>query len=148
MKWRPDLRRASLVAMLLGASACATHPSPGPGWAVGSRWRFTITGPEGHAPQVVTFVVTAEKANACMGGDWRRLRRLSGSYERLSEPAYSLEGDHLDVLLASDICDAYRQLDGHVEGGRFSGRHASLGLGGTTDLGTATAVRLDQGPSR
>ena len=133
--------RTVLLIALITSSYVAAKPSEAPSeWPVGSIWRITIS--DGAKIQVVTVRVDAKEASSCMSGDWRRLKRIAGSYKGVSEPAYMLSKGHLRILLASDICDAYDQLDGVVKNGHFSGRHSSFGFGGGKDLGRAIAVRV------
>jgi hypothetical protein len=110
--------------------------------AKGTTWRITINDGPTHPQQTVTVRVQDDKARSCMSGDWKRLERVSGSYDGLSEPAYTLSGNHLTILLASDICDGYDQLDGKLEHGRFSARHSVFGIQGGDDLGQAVAVQV------
>jgi hypothetical protein len=77
-----------------------------------------------------------------MAGDWKRLKRISGDYDRLSEPAYLLSDNQLTILLSSDVCDAYDQLDGTVANGTYTANHSAYGLGSAADLGTARGVRV------
>jgi hypothetical protein len=134
--------RGVLLALFLAAPALAAAPPAAPSpWTVGSKWRFTII--DGKRTRQVTFVVETGKAASCLGGDWQKLRMVGGSYPGVSEPAWRLEGGtHLVVLLASDICDRYDQVEGQLSSARFHGRHSMFGIEGSDDLGVASAVRL------
>jgi len=138
------IARFSRIALLAGFLATGiAAASPASGWAVGSKWKFTIVDTAADAPRYVTFTVLDSKAKSCMGGDWRQLQRVDGEYDGLSEPAWRLEGDHLVVLLASDVCDRYDQLDGEIEDSTYMAEHALVGLGGSDALGQATATPVD-----
>jgi len=129
-----------LAANSVHAAAPPSTPAPSGTWAPGTRWRVTITDGPRRPVQFVTFRVDSDAAHSCMGGDWKRLRRVDGYYDNLSEPAWRIEGNHLIILLASDICDNYDQLDGSIAQGRFSARHSAFGIEGGEELGTAVAV--------
>ena len=112
-------------------------------WSDGSVWRFTIDDGEDRPVQVVSLRVATDEANSCLGGDWKRLEVVDGAYDGLSEPAYEIEGTRLTVLLSSNICDNYDQLQGTVEGGLYRARHSAFGLGSGRTLGTGVAVRVE-----
>jgi len=114
--------------------------TPADSFAPGETWGFVITD-TGRASKTATFVVETSQARSCLGGDWRRLRQLGGDYEGVSEPAWRVEGKHVWVLLASDVCDRYDQLEGVLAKGKFSGRHSLFGIEGSDDLGTFSATR-------
>jgi hypothetical protein len=139
-------RLGSAIAVLLCASAAVAGAAPAapppPAWTVGSQWRFTITDLARKAPQVVTLLVTKEKAHSCLGGEWLRLQRVGGAFDNLSEPAWMLRGNELTVLLASDVCDRYDRIEGKPVASGFSGPHTLYGIDGSDDLGTARAVRV------
>jgi hypothetical protein len=132
-----SLPRLALLAAFLSAGVAGASPaSP---WTVGSSWKFTLVDTAADAPVYVTFTVLDSKAKSCMGGDWRQLKRIDGDYKGLSEPAWRIEGDHLVVLLASDVCDRYDQLDGEISEDGYMAEHSLVGLGGSDPLGQATA---------
>jgi hypothetical protein len=116
---------------------------PGSGiWEVGSVWHLTIVDVAEKAPREITFEVESETARSCLAGDWKKLKILKSNYKGVSEPAWSLEGNSVSVLIASDICDGYDQVTGVVSKGRFSGRHSQFGISGSTTIGVASAVRI------
>jgi hypothetical protein len=111
-------------------------------WEVGSVWRLTIVDVAEKAPREITFEVESKTAHSCLAGDWKKLKILKSNYKGVSEPAWSLEGNSVSVLIASDICDGYDQVTGTISKGRFSGRHSQFGISGSTTIGTASAVRI------
>lgn len=129
-----------IAAALLSGSASAHAPALSGSWTPGTRWQVTIHDAPEHPVQIVTLRVESFAAHSCLGGEWKRLTRVQGYYDGLSEPAYMISGNHLTILLASDICDAYDQLEGTLESGRFSGRHSFFGIEGSQDVGSAVAV--------
>jgi len=132
------------VTVTAGAQAPErTNSIPGSGdWEVGSVWRLTIVDAAERAPREITFEVQSMAAHSCLGGDWKKLKVLKSNYKGVSEPAWSLEGNSVRVLIASDICDAYDNVSGILSKGSFSGSHSVFGIGGSTTLGTASAVRI------
>jgi hypothetical protein len=150
-----------LAALCLIATGCASHPAqqmrqakeeaatwqqlsaePTPtSWAPGSRWRFTVAD-IGKPSRDVTFVVTDEPAETCISGTWKRLNISGDSALRLDQPAYSVSGRNLQILLSTDLCDAYNMLVGALQDGSFSGAHRFTGLGGSHDFGTVTGTAL------
>jgi hypothetical protein len=139
-------RGAGLGAVLIGVLSCSSLVVASAAldghWLPGTRWELSIDDGPAKPRQVVTLKVTTEKANSCLGGDWQRLQRVQGYYDNLSEPAYRIEGEHLTILLASDVCDRYDRLEGTLRDGRFSARHSLFGIGGSDDLGTAEGVQV------
>ena len=137
-----QILRAICISAILASVPTSADSAPSPGeWVVGSKWRITISD-DGKPEQTVTVRVEADRAKSCLGGDWKLLKRVSGNYSGLSEPAYMLSDDRVQILLASDICDRYDHLDGSVKDGRFSGSHSLFGIEGGIPLGKATAVRV------
>lgn len=126
------IRALALSAILLGSTQAT------PDWTVGSKWRITVQDDAQKAPQVLTVRVLADRANSCLGGDWKRLELVSGSYKGLSEPAYTIDGDHLVILLRSNVCDSYDQLDGTLKNGKYTARHSQFGWT-SRDIGVASA---------
>ena len=139
---RSRIRQIALTAALLAGSASAHAPALSGSWSPGTRWQVTIQDAPDRPVQTVTLRVDSDGANSCLGGNWKRLTRVHGYYDGLSEPAYMISGNHLTILLASDICDAYDRLEGTLESGRFSGRHSFFGIHGSQYVGTAVAIQV------
>lgn len=133
----------SLILSLVAASTPAPARNPDSGnWEVGSVWRLTLTENAQKRSREITFEVESIPANSCLGGDWKKLKILTSNYAGVSEPAWSLRGNSVRVLIASDICDAYDQVQGSISNGRFGGPHTEFGIGGSIIIGTASAVRI------
>jgi hypothetical protein len=143
MKLRALRHQLPLAALLSAGLVAAASPTLSGEWRPGTRWQLRIDDGHSKPRQVVTLKVTTEKANSCLGGDWKRLQRVQGYYDNLSEPAYRIEGEHLTILLASDVCDRYDRLEGELKHGRFSARHSLFGIEGSDDLGSAEGVQVD-----
>jgi len=134
------LSRVLIAIALLSGCASVKSPTPSGSWLPGTRWNIRIDDRPNGALQDLTLQVTSDKADSCLGGDWRRLKRVAGSYKGLSEPAYSVEGDRVTILLVSDVCDGYDQLDGELKDGRYSARHSLFGWG-SKDIGVADGTQ-------
>lgn len=131
------------ISLFCAAGIAGTASAHAPvSWEVGSVWRMTIKDTAEKSPREITFEVESSPAKSCLSGDWKKLKVLTSSYRGVSEPAWSLKGRSVSVLITSDICDAYDEVSGKVSNGRFSGPHSQFGLGGSTAIGTVHAVRI------
>lgn len=134
--------RVVLVLALAVATSSAQANRADSSWVVGSKWQFTIVDRPSNKPTRATFIVESDDADSCLAGEWKKLRMVGGSYKGVSEPAYVLEGNHLTVLLTSDICDSYDKVEGEIKSGQFLGRHSWFGIAGGKDVGNVTAIRV------
>ena len=138
----------ALAVLFLSVTACSVAPvardaptrasEPAPTEVVG-QWNFQVTGKDGVREPVV--MLTAEPAETCLSGQWFTAVAVSPSGLAFSKPAYSYSNGRLELLLSSELCDAYTSLIGTVAGRGFSGAHVSYGLFGSTEHGKVTGAR-------
>ncbi|WP_312345696.1 hypothetical protein [Stenotrophomonas acidaminiphila] len=138
----------ALAALLWSTTACSAMPAagakkaavsePAPAQVTG-QWQFRVAGKDGVREPVVTL--TKEPAKTCQSGDWLKAVVVSPGSLAFSQPAYTYSNGRLELLLSSELCDAYTSLVGNVSGGRFSGTHVSDGLFGSIEHGKVTGVR-------
>ena len=121
-----------LVFLTAGCSSTPVHQASPPSTVVGT-WQFSITGDEGSYSS--TFMLTDVPAETCISGNWYRAQPVSPVRPQVSRPAYSYEAGRLELLLSSELCDAYSSFIGKVAGSHFTGSHVSYGLFGSTEHG-------------
>ena len=113
---------------ILAAATCSILLTTG---CVASSGRVSALKPP--APDVATgtwdFVVT------CISGTWYQARLLSAPQGQVSRPAYQYQAGKLEILLSTELCDAYTSFIGNVSGSVFEGSHVSYGLFGSTEHG-------------
>jgi hypothetical protein len=103
-------------------------------------WTLRIENLSHNVITTMTIRFAAEEANSCMAGNWKRVVVASqissnGQFFPVAEPlSYELTGDHI-VIGRNEICDAYLQLDGKVNGVEASGDYVGVGLGGSKRRG-------------
>ena len=117
-------------------NAAVSEPVPA---QVTGRWQFRVAGKDVAREPIVAL--TNEPAKTCLSGEWFKVVVLSPGGLAFSQPAYTYSNGRLELLLSSELCDAYTSLVGSVSGGRFSGTHVSYGLFGSTEHGKVTGVR-------
>ena len=105
---------------------------PAPDVATGT-WDFVVTGK--REPQSFSFVLTDTPADTCISGTWYQARLLSAPQGQVSRPAYQYQAGKLEILLSTELCDAYTSFIGNVSGSVFEGSHVSYGLFGSTEHG-------------
>lgn len=142
------MRKTVVAALALSAAACSAAPVVGHGLASGpehapaevaGQWQFRVAGKDAARETVVVF--TTEPAETCLSGEWFKAVAVSPDGLGFSRPAYSYSNGRLELLLSTELCDAYTSLVGNVSGSRFSGTHLSSGLFGSTEHGQVTGVR-------
>ena len=103
-------------------------------------WTLRIENLNHKVITTMTIRFSAEEANSCMAGTWKRVMFADQTssdehFFPLAEPlSYEVIGDHI-VIGRNEVCDAYLQLDGKVGGVAASGEYVSFGLGGGKRLG-------------
>jgi hypothetical protein len=105
---------------------------------VAGQWNFRVVGKDGVREPVV--MLTTEPAETCLSGQWFKAVAVSPGGLAFSRPAYSYSNGRLELLLSSELCDAYTSLIGSVAGHTFSGAHVSYGLFGSTEHGKVTGA--------
>jgi len=108
--------------------------------ALGVPWTFMILDTQRKTVGTLGVRFTAEKAQSCISGDWRKI--VVVSFKSLGEPAfpgkdplaYSLEGRQLTIG-RNEICDGYVMLQGELTDAGLSGEYFTLGLGGQHQMG-------------
>ena len=138
----------ALAALLLSVAGCSAapvvsdlhtaKPEPAPALVAG-QWQFHVMGKDAVREPVV--MLTQEPANTCLSGEWFKAVVVEPGGLSFSKPAYSYSDGRLELLLSSELCDAYTSLVGSVSGNRFSGAHVSYGLFGSTEHGKVTGAR-------
>ncbi|MBB3802562.1 hypothetical protein FHR47_002829 [Xanthomonas arboricola] len=137
-----------LAALLVSAAGCSTAPLVGDLHTTGlesspaqiaGQWQFNALGNDAIRESVV--ILTTESANTCLSGEWFKAVVVSPGGLSFSKPAYNYSDGRLELLLSSELCDAYTSLVGSVSGSRFSGAHVSYGLFGSTEQGKITGAR-------
>jgi hypothetical protein len=135
---------ATVTSLAILLAACAGSPdradvaplntaSPVESAAVNGTWDFVVTGKD--EPQRFSFDLTDSPADTCLSGNWYQARPLEAPRDQVSKPAYRFESGQLEILLSTELCDAYTSLIGTVTGSRFQGAHVSYGLFGSTEHG-------------
>lgn len=134
----------AIVIMVAGCSATLRstalgEPIVGAPSSVVGNWAFTVTGKDGT--YVSTFRLTDKPAETCQSGDWFRAVVTSTGGQEYSAPAYTYASGRLELLLSSDLCDAYTSFSGTVSGAEFHGKHVSYGLSFSTEHGNVVGRR-------
>lgn len=109
-------------------------------WGVGSPWIFIALDGSGKVDASTTFRITDRPANACLSGEWKTLEVVGGSEPMPRSPAYSLQGNKLQVLLSTELCDAYDLFTGELDAKGFTGIHHFLGMGASKEFGKVYGV--------
>jgi hypothetical protein len=138
----------ALAALILSVTACAAAPvardtlipaSESAPAQVAGQWKFQVTGKDGIREPLV--ILTTKPAETCLSGQWFKVVPVSSHGLAFSKPVYSYSKGRLELLLSSELCDAYTSLIGTVAGSSFSGTHVSYGLFGSTEHGKVTGAR-------
>ena len=109
---------------------------PGPkSWRADASWTFTLLNKKGAIVNSLDFQVTAEPANTCSSGEWKKLRVVRQSTLMTHNPAYSIEGRNLQILLSTALCDSYDELSGELDEHGFVGVHRFSGMRGGEEYG-------------
>ncbi|WP_434026801.1 hypothetical protein [[Pseudomonas] boreopolis] len=132
----------ALFAVLV--SSCASAPvqtgtvtSPAPDLVTGT-WDFVVAGK--GAPQSFSFSLTNIPAETCISGTWYQAQPLSAPKGSVSRSAYQYQSGKLEILLSSELCDAYTSFIGSVSGASFEGSHVSYGLFGGIEHGKVSGA--------
>jgi len=112
----------------------SAQPTPA-SWGANSNWVFDLYDAKGRPDGSISFRVTDETADTCLGGDWKRLVVLQESNSSTRNPAYSIQGRNLQILLSTELCDAYDQLLGVLDERGFVGKHEFSHLLGGEEFG-------------
>lgn len=121
-----------LVSLFASAAACSSD--------ISGQWTLSVENSEHHVVATLRVEFTSEKAESCMGGEWKILKVVSATTQDkdffpVSDPlSYQIEGKQLTIG-RNEVCDAYLWLQGALGGASVSGDYFSLGLGGSTPLG-------------
>lgn len=105
----------------------AAEPTPS-AWGTGKIWDFDLYRGRSQWETRLTFEITDEPTDPCLGGTWKKLRLLGGPERMAPSPAYSVEGRNLQILLSTGLCDAYSTLNGVLDDDRFLGKHEHSGM--------------------
>lgn len=135
---------ATVTGVTILLAACAGIPdrvdiarsnaaAPAKAIALIGVWDFVVTGKADA--QRYSFDLTDSPADTCLSGNWYMARSLAAPRGQVSKPAYRFESGQLEILLATELCDAYTSLIGTVSGSNFEGSHVSYGLFGSTEHG-------------
>jgi hypothetical protein len=109
-------------------------------WKVGAKWRFEIDPLDGRSSNVVVFRITSHPAlDTCMSGEWQQLEVVSATGVEPKDPAFSVDGRNLHILVSTGLCDAYDEITGDLSTGGFDGWRASSGMFGSKRAGRVSA---------
>jgi hypothetical protein len=112
--------------------------APAPNTVTGA-WDFAVSGK--RQTQSFSFVLTDTPADTCISGNWFQAQPLSTPQGQVSRPAYQYQSGKLEILLSTELCDAYTSFIGDVSGSTFEGTHVSYGLFGSTEHGKVSGAR-------
>ena len=115
-------------------------------WHPGAKWSFVSTNKDGGIENAFVFEVTDRVAITCSSGDWKQLEIVAGDRDRLSHPAYLLNGRNLLLLLSTALCDAEPGFRGELSDTGFTGRDEFSHLLGTETYGKVYGVPVDATP--
>lgn len=142
------MRNSIVLATLLSVTACTVAPvahdapapasEPAPAQLAG-QWNFRVTSKDAVREAIV--LLTTEPAEACLSGQWFKAFAVSPGGLTFSRPAYSYSNGRFELLLSSELCDAYTSLVGTVASKGLRGVHVSYGLSGSTERGKVTGAR-------
>lgn len=105
---------------------------------VTGTWDFVVAGK--RRTQSFSFVLTDAPAHTCISGNWFQAQPLSAPPDQVSRPAYRYQSGELEILLSTELCDAYTSFIGNVSRSTFEGSHTSYGLFGSTEHGRVSGV--------
>lgn len=131
MRWSYKLFVGILMSCLLAASQAQE---------VNSFWRLRVMDSQHRMKVDATIRFTAETAESCMGGTWKRIVvEAETAHEAalfpLAEPlAYELERGVLTIGRTA-VCDGYLFLTGKSEAGDISGKYDAVNIGSSKTLG-------------
>jgi len=154
----------AIISLLAG---CATQTTPGQNgaaprssvptessaqaaldsWNTGSSWVFIALDAGGKVDTSATFRITDHPANACLSGEWKTLEVVDGSEPMPRSPAYSLQGNTLQILLSTELCDAYDLFTGTLDAKGFNGIHRFEGLMASKEFGKVYGVYMTTSPA-
>jgi len=112
-------------------------------WHPGATWSFIALDKNGGIESAFVFEVTDRVASTCSGGEWKQLQVIAGDRKRLSQPAYSIQGRNLLILLSTALCDAEPGFRGELSDAGFTGRSEFSHLLGLDEYGKAYGVPVD-----
>lgn len=127
----------ALLALLLALSACGGLTARS---SAGNVIAFVETDSAGQQVRQLSFVLTRDRANTCISGNWMRSKIISDTPGYTKNPAYTLEDGKLEVLLVNQMCDSYNSYVGELSNGQFHGDHVVYGLGFSKTLGKVTGT--------
>jgi len=143
----------TLVSAIDAAGAQSVLPEPNSAATplvkhdLSGSWTLRIENLSHKVVTTMTIRFAGEEANSCMSGDWKRVvvANQTSSDEHffpVVEPlSYEVTGDRI-VIGRNEICDAYLQLNGKVNGVAISGEYVRFGLGGGKRLGYFSLTRV------
>ena len=108
-------------------------------------WSLSVNNLDHILITTLEIKFTADKANSCLGGSWRKIEVISSTPEKNSfypdssmilnqELSYKLDNDVLTIG-RNNICDAYKHLTGKLKEYQAGGKYISFGWG-RKELGT------------
>lgn len=120
--------------------------SPPDSWRTGAHWEFMAFDKNDAVAESFVFRVTDAPQEACLSGDWKKLEIVSGERTKLRNPAYSLEGRNLSILLSTALCDAYPMYLGELSDNGFIGTHEFSHLLGRQEFGKVSGKPVQVSP--
>ena len=109
-------------------------------------WQLSIADTHHKMVATLTIEFTNKDAQSCMGGDWKQVKVVSSNALRkggfpVADPlSYTVQDKQLTIGRV-EICDAYLLLKGALKNDAMTGDYYTLGLGGTSSLGSFTLNR-------
>jgi len=89
----------------------------------------------GGLSQSIVFRVSDEPIHTCVSGDWKRLEVVRAPDKLTLNPAYSVQGRNVEILLSTGLCDSYNEFVGELSDQGFSGVHRYSGLRASQEYG-------------
>jgi hypothetical protein len=144
--------KSRIVALSLTCllSACASHvPAPAStgdndirNVVAGEKWSLAETADSGTPVRKLQLEFTDEAGDACIGGNWKRVRVLSDPSRYAKDPVYDSSGDGLQILLVNGICDSYDSYFFRGNDAVGQGTHDHYGWSATRTIGSVSAERI------
>ena len=109
--------------------------------APGDNWTVVEFNDAGESVRTLRLELTAESADTCISGDWRKIKVVSDPARYTRNPAYVLSENRLEILLNTGLCDAYDSYIFDKDSSIGRGEHVAYGMLGGKTMGRVVAYR-------
>ncbi|MFT3896310.1 MAG: hypothetical protein QM719_01190 [Thermomonas sp.] len=136
------------IACLLTACATNNRSSDSPAnddiriSIAGEKWSLTETDETGKPVRTLRVQFTDRPGDACIGGNWKRVRVLSDPSRYTKDPVYDFSEDGLQILLINGICDSYDSYFFRKDEPVGQGTHDGYGMSGGETVGHVSAESI------